>query len=193
MPKTERWSSNMLSTDKNEAELRSLGVPPGSLAGRTFMSICGDGMATQADRIQELGYYLMASVSRVNATFEAGDIESVRLNELGELQARATEYDAAIAAYSALAQQRESFVARAQREQALQMGLSSVRGERLSERIMRETTSAPEVGRPGPRTKARAAQARRTDQENKHDYLPTKRVGNPCERCGNGRHHPWHN
>lgn len=26
----------------------------------------------------------------------------------------------------------------------------------------------------------------------RHDYSPTERVGNPCERCGFGRHHSWH-
>lgn len=25
-----------------------------------------------------------------------------------------------------------------------------------------------------------------------HEYVPAERVGNPCEICGFGRHHPWH-
>lgn len=27
---------------------------------------------------------------------------------------------------------------------------------------------------------------------NKHEYEPTDKVGNPCERCGFDRRHPWH-
>lgn len=31
-----------------------------------------------------------------------------------------------------------------------------------------------------------------SDQENRHEYQPASTVGNPCEVCGFGRHHPWH-
>jgi hypothetical protein len=146
--RTALWSEKLFSTEKNVAELERLDIDPQSMSGRMFLSIC-DGMGRAADRIQRLGYSINSSSVAVVHQFSDGDVERIRLNELGELQARATEYEAAIGAYAALAMQRERFVQLAERAQA-----------RAAEKREAATPSATVVrpGRPGPRTRARRAQ-----------------------------------
>ena len=101
--------------------LKECGLEEDSILGRLLDSI-ENAMSTQVDRMKDASYWISSNMDGVNHKFANAaltrSLQDVRLNSVGEIQGKASAYDSAVVAFSALNEQRTRLVDLAKREHA---------------------------------------------------------------------------